>query len=670
MNKLQAQNKILALRLELEKHRHLYHTLDTPAISDAGYDSLFVELQKLEHEFPELDSSMSPTHRVGGEILSEFTKVVHTTPQWSFDNVFDYTSLVEWEEKLLRLLAKNDIQEKPTYVAELKIDGLKVVLTYENGVLVRAATRGDGSVGEDITANVKTIKSIPTFLSQPLSMTVIGEAWISKKELERINQERKASGEAVYANTRNLAAGTLRQLDSSIARKRNLQLFVYDIEGQLELDTQLEELTLLRDLGFNVNPESLHCKTVNDIEQFYQKWTSMRNQAEYGIDGIVIKVNEKALCDTLGYTAKAPRFGIAYKFPAEEVTTTVIGITIQVGRTGAITPVAELAPVRIYGSVVRRATLHNEDEIRRLDLRIGDTVIVRKAGDVIPEIVEVITGLRTANAKPFTMPTHCPACASVLSNKEQGGQSSVALYCHSSTCPAKQYRSFVYFVSKKAFNIDGLGARSIEQFLSLGIIKTIPDIFTLRTEDIAELEGYAQKSAEALIASIEQAKQISFSRFIYALGIQNIGEETAKDLAKAFADIHELRSATEDQIAAVYGIGDKGASEVVQWFQNETNSKLVDELLSHITIIYTIGKVGTAEFSGMTFVLTGTMSSFSRDEVKELIQDRGGAVTSSVSKKTTYVVSGENPGSKYADAVRLEVPIVDELAFKKLLGIS
>jgi DNA ligase (NAD+) len=670
MNKLQAQNKILALRLELEKHRHLYHTLDTPAISDAGYDSLFVELQKLEHEFPELDSSMSPTHRVGGEILSEFTKVVHTTPQWSFDNVFDYTSLVEWEEKLLRLLAKNDIQEKPTYVAELKIDGLKVVLTYENGVLVRAATRGDGSVGEDITANVKTIKSIPTFLSQPLSMTVIGEAWISKKELERINQERKASGEAVYANTRNLAAGTLRQLDSSIARKRNLQLFVYDIEGQLELDTQLEELTLLRDLGFNVNPESLHCKTVNDIEQFYQKWTSMRNQAEYGIDGIVIKVNEKALCDTLGYTAKAPRFGIAYKFPAEEVTTTVIGITIQVGRTGAITPVAELAPVRIYGSVVRRATLHNEDEIRRLDLRIGDTVIVRKAGDVIPEIVEVTTGLRTANAKPFTMPTHCPACASVLSNKEQGSQSSVALYCHSSTCPAKQYRSFVYFVSKKAFNIDGLGARSIEQFLSLGIIKTIPDIFTLRTEDIAELEGYAQKSAEALIASIEQAKQISFSRFIYALGIQNIGEETAKDLAKAFADIHELRSATEDQIAAVYGIGDKGASEVVQWFQNETNSKLVDELLSHITIIYTIGKVGTAEFSGMTFVLTGTMSSFSRDEVKELIQDRGGAVTSSVSKKTTYVVSGENPGSKYADAVRLEVPIVDELAFKKLLGIS
>lgn len=666
MKKNDAQKKIQQLRLELEKHRHLYYTLDTPTISDSSYDSLFSELSKLEEDFPELLDPMSPTQRVGGEILSLFTKVHHEVSQWSFDNVFDWTELQAWEEKIIRLLEKSDVKKKPTYVAELKIDGLKVVLTYKDGVLVRAATRGDGAIGEDITANIKTIKSIPTFLEDKVSMTVIGEAWISKSELERINKEREAAGEPLYANTRNLAAGTLRQLDSSVTRSRNIQMFVYDIEGSTDSITQVNELETLKRYGFQVNKESVYCKNLEDVETFYQKWVTLRDSKEYGVDGVVIKVNESELCGILGFTAKAPRFGIAYKFPAEEVTTEVVAITLQVGRTGVITPVAEVKPVLIYGSTVSRATLHNEDEVERLGLRVGDTVIIRKAGDVIPEIVEVIKSLRPKNTKVFRMPEKCPSCSSTLSKKTEGKDTSVATYCMNTSCPAKEYRAFVYFVSKKAFNIDGLGEKSIELFLSLGIIKNIYDIFTLKVEDIINLEGFGKKSAEKLVESIEKSKNISFSRFIYSLGINNIGEETSKDIARSFHKIDDLRKAEATDIARVFGVGEKGGAETAGWFKEKKNQKLLDELLKHINISYDQKPTVGNQFDGMTFVITGSLSSLSRDKAKEIIQDMGGKVSGSVSKKTTYLVAGEAPGSKLAEAKINQVPILDEEAFLKL----
>jgi DNA ligase (NAD+) len=668
MKKTDAQKKIQGLRLELEKHRHLYHTLDTPSISDTAYDSLFSELNKLEQEFPELLDEMSPTQRVGGNIMSEFIKVTHDVKQWSFDNVFDFEELKAWEERAVRLLEKSDVGYKPTYVAELKIDGLKVVLTYKSGVLVRAATRGDGSIGEDITANIKTIKSIPAFLEDDVSMTVVGEAWISKSELERINNDRLINDESVYANTRNLAAGTLRQLDSSVARNRNIQMFVYDIEDYKPAKTQMDELETLRKYGFQVNKESVYCNDLKEVEVFYKKWVSLRESKEYGVDGVVVKINENELCNTLGFTAKAPRFGIAYKFPAEEVTTQVKAITVQVGRTGVITPVAEVEPVLIYGSVVSRATLHNQDEINRLDLRIGDTVIIRKAGDVIPEIVGVIQSLRPKGAAVFIMPKKCPSCATLLAKKEEGKDVSVAIYCLNAECPAKEYRAFVYFVSKKAFNIDGLGPKIIELFLSLGIIKSISDIFTLRVEDIIGLEGFGQKSADKLIKSIQESKKISFAKFIYALGINHVGEETSKDIAKHFGNIEELKKSNLEDIVQIFGVGEKSARELRSWLDSKKNQKLLDDLLKYIKIEYGQKNTANNQFENMIFVLTGSMSTLSRDEAKEMIQDRAGKVSSSVSKKTTYLVAGEAPGSKLYEAQKNSIQILNESEFLKLIN--
>jgi DNA ligase (NAD+) len=668
ISKKDIAEKIQTLRIELEQHRFLYHVEDAPIISDELYDSLLRELASLEHSHPEFDHPMSPTHRVGGEVLDSFTKVKHEVKQWSYENVFSYNELVEWEERIVRMLEKVEIYLKPTYVAELKIDGLKVVLTYEKGILVRAATRGDGNIGEDITQNIKTVQSIPTFLSEPISMTVIGEAWIAQSELHRINTERERTGEQIYANTRNLAAGTLRQLDSQVVAQRNIQLFVYDIEGIETIQTQAEELAYLRSLGFQVNPESIHSHTLKDIEHFYQEWIHKKNDQEYGVDGIVIKVNELELCEALGHTAKAPRFGIAYKFPAEEVTTTVQNIILQVGRTGAITPVAVLAPIYVYGSLVSRATLHNSDEIERLDVRIGDTVILRKAGDVIPQIVATLPHLRTSNSKKFSMPNACPVCASTLSKKIDKKGESVALFCNNQKCPAKEYRKFVYVVSKKAFNIEGLGPKIIEQLLSLGLIKNIPDIFRLQKKDLVDLEGFGDKSAENLIASIETAKKLSFSRFIYSLGIVGVGEETAKDIARTFSTLGDLRVAEYSELETIHGVGQKIAEEIVLWLKNKENQDFLDDILQYIDIVYENETFVGNHLVGMTFVLTGSLQNISREIAKKEIEMRGGKVTSTVTKKTAYIVVGENPGSKLEDAVRLDIAQLDEGAFKKLLS--
>jgi DNA ligase (NAD+) len=665
MNKASAVKRIEELRAMLEGHRVLYHVHDAPEVSDEVYDSLMRELEGLEREFPELDSPLSPTHRIGGEPLSKFVKVTHDVKQWSFDNVFSFDELTAWEERNISILKKEDIDARPTYVAEMKIDGLKVILTYKDGKLVRAATRGNGEVGEDITENIKTVRSIPLTLPEKVSITVIGEAWMKKKDLERINMERAKEDLPLYANTRNLAAGTLRQLDPRIVATRNIQIYAYDIE-QGKYASQEEELETLSRFGFLVNKDHKVCNTLEDIQKFYDTWKEKRNFEDYGIDGVVIKINERKLWDELGYTAKSPRGGIAYKFPAEEAATKLLGIKCQVGRTGAVTPVAELAPVLIAGSVVARATLHNEEEINRLDIRVGDTVSLRKAGDVIPEIFDVHKDLRPKTAKKFIMPTHCPECGSTLVREKVGKDISAAWYCKNPACPAKHLEGLIHFVSKKGMNIEGLGEKIIAEFRELGLIHEAPSIFKLKHEDIAGLEGFGEKSAENIIASIDRARHTTLSRFLYALGIRHVGETTAKDIAKHFGTFDSLRNATYEELLEVEGIGEKVAESVVEFFNDRENKKLVELLLQEVTIAIE-KKKGNGKLKGFTFVITGSLPTLSRDEAKELIENNGGKVTASVSKSTDYLLAGEGGGSKRDDAAKFGTKVIDEKELKRML---
>lgn len=665
MDTKNSKKRIDNLRTLLEKHRVLYHVHDTPEISDEMYDSLMRELHALEQEFPEFDTPASPTHRIGGDPIDKFKKVAHAVKQWSFDNVFSYDELVAWEERNLALLSKSGVQDKPTYVAELKIDGLKVILTYKDGVLIQAATRGNGELGEDITENIRTVKSIPLTLSQPLTFTVIGEAWMRKKDLDRINKQREQEGLPLYANTRNLAAGTLRQLDSRVVAKRNIRIFAYDIEGS-SYQSQQEELEALSSFGFLVNKDHVFCKTLHDVESFYDLWKEKRNKEDYGIDGLVVKVNERALWDKLGYTAKSPRGGIAYKFPAEETATKLLDITCQVGRTGAVTPVAHLEPVLIAGSVVKRATLHNEDEIQRLDVRVGDTVSLRKAGDVIPEIFDVFKDLRPKSSVPFVMPKNCPECGSRLIKEIVGKEVSAAWYCKNEACPAKHLEALIHFVSKKGMNIEGLGDKIIEEFRALGLISDQVSIFKLKKDDIEGLEGFGEKSAENLIASINISKKVPLGRFLYSLGIRHVGETTAKDIAKAFRTIEAVRRATYDELTSVEGVGDVVAQSVADYFTNTSNQKLVDDILRSVRVQEETKK-GTDKLKGLIFVITGTLPTLSRDEAKELIEANGGKVASSVSKNTDYLLTGEGGGGKRDDAAKFGTKIIDEKGFKNML---
>ncbi len=665
MGKKEAILRVRDLRLLLERHRYLYHVLDQPTISDETYDSLLKELDALEKEHPELDSPMSPTHRIGGEPLDHFEKVKHSIKQWSFDNVFNLEELREWEERNLSLLKKEGVTQKPTYIAELKIDGLKIVLTYKEGVLVCGATRGNGEVGEDITENIKTFKSVPLTLPEPVSITVIGEAWMKKKDLERINKEREEAGLPLYANTRNLAAGTLRQLDPRIVATRNLQLFAYDIEGG-KYETQEEELKVLSSYGFLVNKDQKYCKKLEEIENFYTVWTSSRGDQDYGIDGLVIKINERKLWDTLGYTAKSPRGGVAYKFPAEEAATKLLAITVQVGRTGAVTPVAELEPVLLAGSTVKRATLHNEEEINRLDVRVGDTVALRKAGDVIPEIFDVFKELRPKGTQAFTMPTLCPECDSTLMKEAIGKESSAAWYCKNVECPAKHLEGLVHFVSKKGMNIDGLGEKIIAEFREIGLVSDYASIYHLKKEDIEGLEGFGQKSAENILLAIEKSRHVPLHQFLFSLGIRHVGETTAKDIAKFFKTFSSLRTSGYEELSSVEGVGEKVAESVVSYFNDESNSKALERLLKEI-VIEEAYQVKGAKLKGLTFVITGTLPSLSRDEAKNLIEDNGGKVSGSVSKKTDYLLAGDGGGGKRDDAIKFGVTIIDEFALKDML---
>lgn len=668
----EAEKRAKKLRSLIDYHRKLYHEQDMPEISDEAYDSLIRELILLEQKYPELVTPDSPTMRVGGEPIKAFEKVTHKVPQWSFDNIFNETELQEWEMRMERFLGKEDAHADFTYCAEHKIDGLKIVLTYENGIFVQGATRGDGVTGENVTNNLKTIESIPLTLSMPVNLIAVGEAWLPEEELKRINKERQKNGEALFANTRNAAAGSLRQLDPKIVRKRKLRAFAYDIDffdangtKITAPQTQEEELLLLKKLGFTVNPHYEICKDLQSVIKYYTHWLKKRETLEYGVDGVAIKVNERSVQDALGYTAKAPRFAMAFKFPAVEATTVIEDIVLQVGRTGVLTPVAILRPVFIDGSTVSRATLHNEDEINRLDVRVGDTVILQKAGDVIPDIVRVLTELRTGKEKRYVFPKRVPECGGDGSIERIPGQA--AYRCVFKNSSAQQQRKLEHFVSKKAFNIDGLGKKILAQLMEENLVSSFDDIFTLARGDIINLEGFKEKSTDNLLHSIELAKKVSLARFLTAISIPQVGEETAEDLAYHFGTLEKIQKAKFEELENISGVGPIIARFVVDWFADDENTKLIERLKKHVYILPQKEKRTSGKFSGMTFVLTGTLSSMSRDEAKEQIKKMGGSVSSSVSKLTSYVVVGDLPGDKFDQAQKLGVKVLYEQDFLKLL---
>ncbi|MEI8327923.1 MAG: NAD-dependent DNA ligase LigA [Candidatus Taylorbacteria bacterium] len=693
-------DRLKKLKETIERHRHAYHGLDKPEITDEAYDSLVRELEDMEARYPDLLTADSPSQRVGGKPRSEFTKVKHAMEQWSFDDVFDAHGLEKWDEKVRRFISTKStlVGEPIEYCCELKIDGLKVILTYEDGLLVGAATRGDGEVGEDVTQNVKTIRSIPLRIEGLKDLKIeklitVGEIWISKKSLEKINKEREKADEPLFANTRNLAAGSIRQLDPKVTAKRNLDSFIYDIDmieglgsraegiGSSQKSatdskpytlnpspspqTQSVELDLLKKLGLKTNPYFRVFDNIAGVQKFYDEWTSKRDKLEYGLDGIVIKINSKKIQDALGYTGKSPRWGVAYKFPAEQVTTVVQDIVFQVGRTGVVTPVASLRPVLVAGSTVSRATLHNEDEIRRLDVRIGDTVILQKAGDVIPDIVSVVKELRTGKEKTFVWPQHIHACGGDGKIERIPGEA--AWRCVNKDSFEQQKRKFYYFVSKKCFDIDGLGPKIIDVLLENNLVTSFDEIFTLKRGDILALPRFAEQSVDNLLISVERARNITLPRFLTSLSIPQVGEETAHDLAKHFGTLGNIEKARYEEIESLYGVGPIVAKAVHTWFKDADNRKLIRNLLKQVTIA-NVTNAGTQPLQGQSFVFTGTMPTLERLDAEEIVRKNGGEVSSSVSKKTSYVVVGENPGSKLEKARELGVKVIGEKEFRELVG--
>jgi DNA ligase (NAD+) len=693
-------DRLEKLRSTIEHHRYNYHVLDKEEISAEALDSLKRELVEIENKYPSLITSDSPSQRVAGKPLDKFEKVTHKVPQWSYGDAFTEEDMREFDIRVKRFI-KDSFKEvgtstvpNPTYTAELKIDGLKVVLEYVDGKLVTAATRGDGKVGENVTLNVRTIESVPLTLKSPVSIIVEGEIWMSKKNFEKLNREQEKKGEAVFANPRNVSAGSIRQLDPRITASRKLDIFVYDIarsdSKELAHQNQFDELATLRALGFKVNPHARHCTTIDEVIKMWHFWKDRSKKEDYWIDGIVVKVNENQYQQALGYTGKSPRFGIAYKFPAEQVTTIVEDIRLQVGRTGVITPVAHLRPVEVAGSVVSRATLHNEDEIERLDVRIGDTVILQKAGDVIPDIVKVLTELRPDSSRPYRFPTHVDECGGDGQIERIPGQA--AYRCVYRGGAAEHRRKLYHFVSKKCFNIDGLGPKQIDAFLEHGLISSFDDIFSLKKGDIVGLPRFGEKSVDNLLASIEQSRKVPLSRFIFSLSIDHIGEETAEDLAEYFKSIDAVSSASLAELSGIYGVGEVVAKSVYEWFRVKDHQVLLSRLLREVDIHAVSdaevfakslghGSDGSsldkdivlatnAHISGKSFVLTGSLISLSRDEASIRIKALGGSVSSAVSKKTDFVVAGEEAGSKLDKAKELGVKVIDEEEFLKIISNS
>ncbi len=666
------QKRLAQLRAVIAHHQHLYHTKDAPEITDEAYDSLLRELEDLERTVEGALSTVSNT--VGGEVSVAFDKVTHQFRQWSFDKAFNFGELADWEARLHKQIAAADTKV-PTlaYVAEHKIDGLKLIITYKNGRLMQAVTRGDGVVGEDVTHTARTLSDVPDTLVHAIDITVVGEVWLARKEFERINTERSNNNEPLFANPRNAAAGSLRQLDPEIARSRNLSMYCYDIDFIAVKksivptpQTQMEELEVLKSLGFTVNPYAVLCTTTKQIHDFYSKWSTKRETLPYGIDGVVLKVNDIKTQMILGFTARAPRFGIALKFSAQQVTTVVEDIMLQVGRTGVVTPVACLRPVLVDGSTVARATLHNEDQIKRLDVRVGDTVIIQKAGDIIPEVVEVVVALRPEKTKPYRFPKKIKECGGDGSIERIPGEA--AYRCVVLDSEFLHLKRLHYFVSKAGLNIDGVGPRIIDQLFEAGLIKESYDLFTLKMEAIEALPGFKQQAAQNVISAIEKATTQTLSRLLCALGIDTVGEETARLITQEFPTIEALQNASVKDLENIHGIGLVVAQSLHAWLHDARNKKNLQGLLKHIKLVQPITKKSGKMLTGKKIVLTGTLQRYSRDEAKELIRAHGGMVAGSVSKKTDYVVMGAEAGSKADEARALGVAILSEAEFLDLIA--
>ena len=581
--KKDAKKKIEELTKEIQHHADLYYKKDAPEISDSTYDLLYQELLQLEKKYPEFTNPNSPTSRVGGKLLDGFKKVAHRFQQWSYDNAFDYADVITWEKRILTLLEKKyHSTTQPSYVAELKIDGLKIILSYQNGNFIQGTTRGDGKVGEDITESLKMLKSIPLFVAEKRSFTVIGEAWISRSDFERINREQENESKSQYANPRNLAAGTLRQLDTKVISERNVQCFMYDFESEdFSFQTHEEELAFLVEQGFVVNSESLVTHELSDIQKWYESWVIHRGNQEYGIDGIVIKVNQKEYCNTLGYTAKAPRFGIAYKFPSVEKTTTVSNIILQIGRTGILTPVALLDPIEIDGSVVGRATLHNESEIQRLQIGIGDTVIVEKSGDIIPKIKKVIHALRPQTTKTFSFEEYLEK-ENISARQELSESGIISWYANKEEIDEVTIQNLIHFCSKKAANIEGLGHELVRSLYQNNVIKERSDFFALQESDFMKLPLFKEKASRNVFLAIQNARTIDFSAFIFSLGILHVGQKTPRIYAQSFSDVHTWRKATYEDLLALHGIGETTAQSTFQFLENPDAQKELTILINEM----------------------------------------------------------------------------------------
>ncbi|WGG45989.1 NAD-dependent DNA ligase LigA [Rossellomorea sp. DA94] len=659
MNRQSAEKRINELHERLNQYNYEYHVLDKPSVPDSEYDQLLRELIELEDQFPELKSADSPSQRVGGTILDSFEKVEHRTPMLSLGNAFNEEDLRDFDRRV-----RQAVGEDFSYVCELKIDGLAVSLRYEDGAFVQGATRGDGSIGEDITSNLKTIRSIPLKISEKMSFEVRGEAFMPKGSFEALNKIKEEKGEEPFANPRNAAAGSLRQLDPKIAASRNLDIFLYALAdiGDTGIDSHSEGLDTLDKLGFKTNPERKRCATIEEVLEFVGKWTDERPNLSYDIDGIVIKVDSLDQQQELGTTAKSPRWAIAFKFPAEEVVTVLKEIELSVGRTGVVTPTAILEPVRVAGTTVQRASLHNEDLIREKDIKIGDHVVIKKAGDIIPEVVNVLEDKRTGDEQEFLMPTHCPECESELVRLE----GEVALRCINPKCPAQIREGLIHFVSRNAMNIDGLGEKVISQLFREKLIEDVADLYRLERDQLLQLERMGEKSVDNLLEAIQTSKGNSLEKLLFGLGIRHVGAKAAKTLAQEFGSMDRLMDARKEELTNVNEIGDKMADAIVAYFENDEVKELMQELKeAGVNLEYKGPKPVSASdvdsyFAGKTIVLTGKIERLSRNEAKEKIEMLGGKVTGSVSKKTDLVIAGEEAGSKLTKANDLNIEVWDE----------
>lgn len=654
------KKRIKELIEQINQANYDYHTLDQPKISDQSYDLMLKELTELEDKYPEYRYEDSPTQKVGGVILSSFTKIKHQIPMMSLSNVFSEDELRSFDEKIKKVISSF------SYVTELKIDGLAVSLLYEKGLFVRAATRGNGLIGEDVTHNVKTIKSLPLKLKEPIDIEVRGEIFMPHKSFKQLNEERLNEGESLFANPRNAAAGTIRQLDSKVVSRRNLDLFVYTIVNQKKYaDTQEIALQYLADLGFKVNPNYQKVFGIESLIDTIKQYDLIQKRLPYDTDGVVIKVNEFSIYEDIGYTAKFPKWATAYKFQAERVETILKDITFQVGRTGVITPVAELEPVLISGSMVARATLHNEDYIKNKDIRINDTVLVHKAGEIIPEVIEVVLNKRT-DQKPFVMINECPICHKEVIRKDNEADH----YCINPDCPGKSMYGLIHFSSRQAMDIDTLGEKVVETLHDLGYLNKISDIYHLKEykEALKDLPGFGDKKIYTLLKAIEDSKTQSFDKLIFGLGIKHVGSKVAKTLVKHFSSMEELKHAKLEQLQDIPEIGPMIAQSVVDYFDNKTNLLLIEEL-KKLGLNMEAQKRQTIEspFTGQTIVLTGKLAFYSRDEATALLEKLGAKVSSSVSAKTDYVIYGEDAGTKLSKAKELNVHTMDEKAFKEII---